>query len=496
MGIRTGKHLICCEFPIGRGPTGEPGEGLLFGEDMELIERFMTIPRFFLMNPCSEPRDGVCCKYINLEKGQSVCQTARACTRSIKFQKVVRGFFSLLILLTFSASAAQAEMPVTAESSAKLARERNPDLVAARGLIDEAEARVRTTGRLSNPELGTEIAGGQDFEGRVSIGITQRFPMTSRLRLERELSAFEVDMARLEVRERERQIAVAARSAFYELAAAEASIVLARQQTALADDFAKSIAQGNTEGFGSELDVQQAALAADLLRGREDVLRSEVIRASARLNGLIGRPADTELLVKESLVLPKAIPASRAMGLRSDLQLAELALRAGATDVSLAKAKRWDDVGVGLFVEGERFRDEPGGIEPEALVGIQFSVPLPFWQNGEGQVAEKEAALKRKAQQLEALRFAVRNESLAAYQVMSARYRAAAQVAEKLVPAARKQVADAESAYGRAELDIQRVFLARDRLSEIESAALEARKDYFNSYSDWLGTLGETTAKP
>lgn len=463
---------------------------------MELMGHLMTIARYFLMNMCSEPHDGGCYNYKNLEKGQGMCQTARACTRSITFQRLVRGFSLRLIILSFSANAAQAEMPVTAESSAKLARERNPDLVAARGLIAEAEARLRTTGRLSNPELGAEIAGGQDFEGRVAIGITQRFPLTARLRLERDLSTLEVEMARLEVREAERQVAVAARAAFYELAAAEASIALAREQTALADDFAKSIAQGNTEGFGSEIDVQQAVLAADLLRGREDALRIDLIRASARLNRLTGRPATTEILAKESLELPKAIPASRAVGLRSDLQLAELALRAGATHVSLAKAKRWDDVGIGLFVEGARFRDEPGGIEPEALVGIQFSVPLPFWQNGEGQVAEKEAAQERKAQQLEALRFAVINESLTAYQVMSARYRAAGQVAEKVVPAARKQVAYAEAAYRRGELDLQRVFMARDRLSEIESAALEARKSYFIAYSDWLGTLGETTAKP
>ena len=382
-----------------------------------------------------------------------------------------------------------------AETAAKIAQTENPELAAARNLIAEAEARTFTTGRLSNPELGTEIAAGQDFEGRVSIGITQRFPLTGRLRFERELSALELEMARMEVKERERQIGVAARAAFYELVAARSSIALAREQTALSDAFAKSIGESVGQGFGSKLDAQQAQLAADTQRANQEALRSQEIESAARLNTLLGRSADSPLVAKESLDLPKAIPASRPVGTRADLQLAEIAVEAGAKEVSLAKANRWDDVGVGLFVEGERFRDEPEGIEPEALVGIQFSVPLPFWQNGSGKVAEREAAQQRKGQQLAALRFAVRNEALSAHQIMAARFKSALQVTTKLVPAAVEQVTASEAAYRRGELDIQTVFLARERLAAIEAAALEARKNYFQSYSQWIGALGDPSTK-
>lgn len=129
----------------------------------------------------------------------------------------------LVLCGTCFALSAQAALALTAETAARLAREQNPELVAARSLIEESQARTLSTGRLANPELQTEIAGGQDWEGRVSVGITQRFPLTARLRLERELSALDVELARLEVRERERQIEVATRKAFYELAAARAS---------------------------------------------------------------------------------------------------------------------------------------------------------------------------------------------------------------------------------------------------------------------------------
>lgn len=405
-------------------------------------------------------------------------------------------YWHLLLLLTVSSLSARAELSLSAEAAAKMARENNPELVAVRNRIEEARARTFITGRLTNPELQTEIAGGQDFEGRLSVGITQRFPLTARLRLERELSAIDVEIARLEVQNRERQIEVAARTAFYELASARSSIAQARQQSALAQAFAETIAKGIPQGFGSQLDGDQATLEVETLRAAGESLRSLETAAAARLNTLLGRSADAPIVIKDSLDLPKVIPAKRAMRVRADLLLAEAAVRSGATEVSLAKASRWDDIGVGVFVEGERFRDEPEGIEPVALVGIQFSVPLPIWQNGSGKVAEKQAAQVRQAQKLEALRFTIRNEVLAAHAILSARYQSAMLLTSKLVPAAQKQVTDAEAAYSRGELDITTVFRTREKLFEIEATALEARKNYFVAYAEWLATLGQTSSQP
>jgi outer membrane protein, heavy metal efflux system len=414
---------------------------------------------------------------------------------------IIRNTLAAVLLAATTSLPAQESNTVPRESllhagtAATIARNSNPELAAARSLIAEAEARAGVAGRLANPELSTEVAGGQESEGRVAVGITQRFPLTGRLRFERELSAIELEMARMEVKERERQIEVAARSAFYDLAAARASLALARRHTASADAFAKSIGEGVAQGFGSNLDAQQAQLAADILRACEESLHSDAVSAVARLNELLGRQAEATLQTSDSLDLPESVPPTRPVGTRPDLQLAELAVQAGAAEVSLAKAGRWEDVGVGVFFEGDRFRDEPEGIEPEALIGLQFSVPLPLWQNGAGKVAEREAAQTRKTQMMEALRLKVRNELLSAHQVMAASHKSAAQTSTSLVGAALDQVSAAEAAYRRGELPIQSVFLARERLAAIETAALDARKKYFLSYSQWIGALGHTSSK-
>jgi len=344
--------------------------------------------------------------------------------------------------------------------------------------------------------LEAEVAAGQDFEGRVVAGIMQRFPLTGRLRLERKLSDLDVQLAGLEVQEKEWQLTLATRKAFYELAAAREALAISSRQAELAEAFAKTVAEGVDAGFRSKPDLQEAKLAASNLQAKAESLRGLEMQSSARLSEWLGLPADTNFILNQKLSLPKSVPASRPAGTRADLALAEMAVRSGETHVSLSKATTWDDVGVGVFVEGERFRDDPTGIEPEALAGLKLSIPLPLWQSGSGKVSEKEAARKRMSARLESLRFAVQNQILLTHRVMSLRFRSAFEFGAKILSTASEYILDCEAAYGRGEVDLQAVFRARDRLAEIELSDLEARKAYFLAYSEWLGALGETKPNP
>jgi cobalt-zinc-cadmium efflux system outer membrane protein len=372
----------------------------------------------------------------------------------------------------------------------------NKELAAARFLIQEAEGRARGAGILANPELEAEVAAGQDFEGRVVAGIMQRFPLTGRLRLERKLSDLDVQMAGLEVREKEWQLTLAVRKAFYDLAAAREALAISSRQAELAEAFTKTVAEGVDAGFRSKLDLQEAKLSASNLQAKAETLRGLEMEASARLSEWLGLPADTSFTLNQKLSLPRFVPVSRPAGMRADLELAEMAVRSSETHVSLSKATSWDDVGVGVFVEGERFRDDPTGIEPEALAGLKLSIPLPLWQSGSGKVAEKEATRKRMGARLESLRFAVQKQILLTHRVMSLRFRSASEFGTKVLPTANEHIRDCEAAYGRGEVDLQAVFRARDRLAEIELSDLEARKAYFLAYSEWLSALGESKTNP
>ncbi|MFZ4773891.1 MAG: TolC family protein [Terrimicrobiaceae bacterium] len=400
------------------------------------------------------------------------------------------------ILLAFGACPIRAELALTPDAAARMAADRNPELIAARGLVAEAEGRARTKGRLPNPELETEVAGGQASEGRVSFGLTQRFPVTARLRIERQLSALDVKSAKLEVAEKTLEVASSARIAFYEYAAACEAVRMARRQTEAAATFADSLRSAVADGFCSALDVEQAVLVAETGQVSEESARAGEALASGRLATALGLPADTRFTIGEKFALPGKLPPHRPAGERPDLRRAGNAVDAGAGEVALARASTWEDIGAGIFVEGERFRDEPDGIEPEGLVGIRLNIPLPIWQNGSGQVAEKKAAHGRKTAQLEALRLAVRNQAMTAYRALGIRYRVAERMESRLLPSARKLAADTEAAYRRGETGMEALFRARERLAQAEAAALESLKNYFISHAEWLGTLGESVTTP
>ena len=293
-------------------------------------------------------------------------------------------FIAGLLLLSFLSGYA-ADWNESLAVQAALAN--NRDLRAARRTLDEAEARLRGAGRLSNPEIEVVVAGGRDFEGRIEIGLTQYFPLTARLRLEKSLSRLELEAARLEVEERERIISSQVRTAFLSLAAAREGQDLRRRQSDTASTTAKSLTTQAREGFVSSLDATQASLEASQLRADGETSRAEAAEAAGKLATLLGLPPSDPLPLKDNLSLPRSLPAARSPDGRPDLRLAAIAITAAEHDLGLARAMRWQDIGIGLFVEGERFRDEPEGIENEALLGMKLSLPLPVWQNGSAAVA-------------------------------------------------------------------------------------------------------------
>ena len=414
--------------------------------------------------------------------------------------KSVAAIFFLILgcanRIVLAGNVADVPRELSVESAVAMAIRENKELSTARLLLNEALGRGRRAGVLSNPELEMEVAGGKDFEGRVMTGITQRFPLTARLRLERQLSELDVKMADLEVRVAEWKLILAVRRAFYAAAAAQEAQAISLRQANQADDLVKSVAEGVNAGFRSELDLLEANLSASAMRAKSETFKGAEIEATGRLNELLALPADAPLIISNPLTLPESVPAAKTAGRRVDWDLAELALRSGETDVAIARASRWEDIGVGVFIEGERFRDNPTGIEPETLAGLKVSVPLPFWQTGTGKAAEKEAVRARLSAQCEALRFSIKNQILLTHRLVCFHFESASRFSEKVVSSAREYLRQSEAAYGRSEIEIHAVFKAYDRLSEVEMSALDARKSYFLAYAEWLSALGTSPTHP
>jgi len=311
--------------------------------------------------------------------------------------------------------AAQPAVVVTPGNIADRVRSQNPDLAAARLRIQEAIGRMTQSGRLANPELEIGLEHNARFrEGRFEAGISQRFPVTDRLRLEKQMTRTAVEAAEAEVRDIERQLAAKARAALVNILATRQRRELLREQADVAREFAAFLAEIAAKGEGSPLDAGQARLEAASLAAELRQLEAAETAFSGELKPLLGMTPGDALHVSGTLAAPGHAAATVDPAKRPDYQAAMLDAQAAGTSVTLEQARRYEDVEAGFFAAAERMEDAPIGYKNEAIVGLRLKIALPFWNKNEGAIQEAEARHQRKQLEAATLARGIRLEAQAA----------------------------------------------------------------------------------
>jgi cobalt-zinc-cadmium efflux system outer membrane protein len=357
-------------------------------------------------------------------------------------------------------------------------RVHHPMLKAARLTIEEARGRQLGAGRLANPTLESNFQNESRVSPRTLVfGIDQSFPLTKRLSLEKQLTSQLVTAAELEVRDVERRFIAEARAHAVKILALEKQRALRQQQTDLAhklSSFAKSRAE---KGELSPLDASQAQVDAQrlLLEGRR--LESELVSLLGMLKPMLG------LAPGESCVISGDLPALVMPGIspwqqRADYQMARTKTQAAQTDAALAKSKRVQDVSAGFF-SAQEMQDQPNGQrERTGYVGFRISIPLPFWNRNEGEIAEKSATAERHRLEAEALGKQIASEADTARREMQANADLSRETRHKLLPLVLEQTQKLEKAYEDGQVDLLSVLRARELRLQLESAALNAERDF------------------
>lgn len=387
-----------------------------------------------------------------------------------------------LFLFAFASLTVPASLSaLTLDLSATPARVRaaNPSLKAARLAIDEAAGRRLGAGRLNDPVLSFEHQGESGLSpGSTGIGLDQSFPLTGRLKLEKQISSQMVRAAELEVRDAERQIIAEAQTLVVKLIAIEQQRALRNRQAEVARELADFAKERSAKGELSPLDAAQALVDAQraLLAGK--ALETERVTVMGEAKRLLGVAADVKLTVTGSLP-PLSLPVGEDWQRRPDFQASRLKEEVAKTAIDLAHSKKWEDASAGIFGarehEGDGRREDHSG-----FVGFRFSVPLPLRKRkrNEGEVAEKTASAERAALESEALGSAITNEAATAREEMAAHAELAAEMRQTLLPAIRGQSERLEAAYKSGETDLISVLRAREQQLELEAAVLDSSRDF------------------
>lgn len=383
------------------------------------------------------------------------------------------------LLLTAPPLHAESSVVVTLSSVGDRIRSQNPDLSAARLRIQEAMGRAAQSGRLPNPEIETSFEHNTAFrEGRFEVGFSQRFPVTGRLRQEKEISATEIQAAEAEVREVERAIAASAREGVVKILAVRERRSLLKQQVELANQFSKFLADIAAKGEGSAIDAGQAKLEANGLALELRRIDAEETSLSGALKPLLGMKPGDSLVVSGSLPAAGLPAASSDPSRRPDYQIARLEEKSAEQGIALERMKRREDIEGGFFAAAERTEDAPTGYENEGVVGVRFKFPLPFWNKNEGAIREAEAKTLRKKKETDALAANIRLEAEAARAEMVQWADMLREIEEKLLPLAEEQAALAETTYRNGQGEIQSVLRSREKRLELSASRLDALREF------------------
>lgn len=379
----------------------------------------------------------------------------------------------LFVLLLPCLNAGGAAIPLSAIPTR--VRTSHPALQAARLMIEEARGRQLGAGRLSNPETALDFRHDNRFrEGNLSLSFEQRFPLTSRLKLEKKLTASLVEAAELEVREMERKLTAEASMAAVRLLAQQQKTELTKRQRAMMQEFTEFVKARVAEGEISPLDEAQLRLEAQRLDLELSRLEGERVQLAGALCSAMG--GDVEL--QGALPATTMPPLTAKWEHRADFKLARLKQQVAQTDLELARARKWEDVGAGVFAEGEKHEDGVEGLESRPFFGFRISLPLPLWNKNEGEIAEKGAGVNRSALETKALATAIRTEVNTALQEMKAAARLEKDTKEKLLPLAAEQTERLEKAYESGQADLITVQRAREQRLQAESLMLDAARDF------------------
>ncbi|RFC47255.1 MAG: outer membrane protein, cobalt-zinc-cadmium efflux system [Verrucomicrobia bacterium] len=381
-----------------------------------------------------------------------------------------RSFIPIFLLLA-CAQASALTLPLSGIASR--VQTHHPMLKAARLLVEEARGRRLGSGRLANPTLEASFQNESKASPRTALfAIDQSFPLTKQLALEKQLSAQLVTAAELEVRDAERRLIAEARGQAVQMLALEKQRALRQMQTDLArqlSDFAKGRAG---KGEVSPLDAAQAQVDAQRHQLEVRRLEAERISLSGMLKAMLGVAPEESLTISGDLP-GLTMPGVTSWEQRTDYLMARTKVSAAQTDAALAHSKRMQDISAGVFSAQEKQQGVNTG-----YAGFRISIPLPFWNRNQGEIAEKSAAAERQRLEAEALGKQIASEADTARREMQANADLVRETRHELLPLVLEQTQQIEKAYANGQTDLITVLRARDQRLQLESAALDAERDF------------------
>jgi outer membrane protein TolC len=362
---------------------------------------------------------------------------------------------------------------------------RNPSLAQMTAAWQAVSARYPQVTSLDDPMFGATVAPGSigsnnvDFAYRLEV--SQKLPLPGKLGLKGQSALATAAAAGSELDDMRLQLVESAKSGFYEYYLIHRAIAVNEENLRLLRRFREEANTRYEKVLAPRQDVSQADV--ELARQQERGLTLERMRkvAVARMNTLMHRPPDASLPPPpERLTLGDPLPAievlrPRALAQRPDLQA--LVNRIAAEEASLRLAEKEFCPDVEVMAAYDAFWQPPQqALQPQ--IGVRLNLPVQR-QRRHAAVVEAQARLAERRAQLESRIDELHFQLQAAYEQVTESEQVLRLYEKTTLPAARRNVQDARSAYEAAKTPFLSLIEAQRNQVGLLDRYYEVLADYF-----------------
>jgi outer membrane protein TolC len=379
------------------------------------------------------------------------------------------------------ALAQSADGPLGATVAGLLAagRQLSPALRAAALETAAATAKAGGADALDDPTISDSYQYYKDpgvFSAH-TVMLTQSFPLWGKRDLRREAALADVDAARGRERAAQDDIEEKIKVAYAQYYLISRDIAVNREIGALAHRMRDAAAARYGQGGGDQTAVIQAL-------GEETTAKTEAVRlegekdaARARLNVLVGRPADAPLaepirarpMPMEEPVL--GVLVDRARGANPTLSTGNAAIAAARSRSTLADKAWYPDVTIG---GGPLIQTNNRPVGFAATVGL--NIPVPWGREASGQ-QEAAAQLSATQQRYDAALLEIEGALGEAVAKLRAARATEALLRREAIPQARASFQTILANYSQGKDDLTAAITAEHQMHEVELRLLQSQLD-------------------
>ena len=403
--------------------------------------------------------------------------------------------FIYVLVFSVVAVALKAVEPLSLDAAVRRALTQNRELAASELGAEAARGRVEQAGLRANPafEAGaqTDLLTGNNGARKLDLGITQAIPLGNRLREAQAVARIGIGTASAMLDDRRRLVIGEVTKLYVELLAIDQEIEL-RDRLIKANSLFIDLARSRAKvGELSVVEVNAALLEqAKLVQDRAN-LGAERENRIQDLKPLLGlEPA--ELIATEGKLaeLTEELRANadgeKPTWNRPDLRVATLAIEQIGAEQRLAQVEFKGDLTVGATYGYDR---QTFG-EPDHLLGVKMSIPLPIRNKNQGRLRELRAERMRAQREVEALELKVASEVASARQRVVQAQKILDGYRTTVLPLGEESERALLTAYQQGQIPLFQVIQGQQQRLVLESGALAASTAYATALAELQTATG------